>query len=294
MKNIKTTIASITTPQQLRLYGLFFSRGPVDTVLIYIHGLGGSLFSKADFLKSLVDSRTAVLAFNNRGSGIISGFSRLNPRRPVGKEFVIYGLAHEVFTDCVDDIDGAVSWAKNAGAKNIYLVGHSTGCQKSVYYLAQRPKSLVKGAVLLAPVSDFADAFARTDRRAYNKALAYARKLLKAGRPQELMPTEIWPHIVDAQRWLSLFTPDSPEEIFSYASGRRPFTLLKNRKPVFVILAEHDEHGERPMTEIADWFQINLRGRKITIRIIKGASHDFSNNFAALRTMIKKWLAGQR
>ena len=41
--------------------------------------------------------------------------------------------------------------------------------------------------------------------------------MVKAGKAKELVPKEIWWQYLSAERLLSLYTPDSIEEIFSYA-----------------------------------------------------------------------------
>lgn len=290
MKNKQISITTITTPQRFLLKALFLGDKKAKNIFIYLHGLGGSIFSQSDFLESLIDSRTAVLTFNNRGHDIINRTRRINVRKASGQDSVTIGMAHEVFSDCVDDIDGAINWAKKAGFKNIYLIGHSTGCQKSIYYLSKRENPAIKGAVLLAPISDYADTYALTDKKVYNRALASAKKMVKEGKKHELIPSTIWLETIDAQRWLSLYTADSQEEIFSYASKRNPITLLKNRKPLLIFLAEKDEFSERPMSEIANWFKSILKEREAQIKIIKNAPHYFSGSFNKLKNSIKKWV----
>ncbi len=290
MKTPQIKIITITTPKHYQLRGLLFGSERAETIFVYLHGYSGNIFSQSDFLESLVDSRTAVLTFSNRGHGIINNVAKVNPRRPLEKERIIAGAAHEVFTDCVDDIAGAVSLAKSYGAKNVYLLGHSTGCQKSAYYLAKKNDSAVKGAILLAPMSDYADTVKFTDKKVYSKALACARKMVKAGQSQDLLPSDVWQMPCDAQRWLSLYTPDSVEEIFSYASERKPVTLLKNKKPTLYVLAENDQYTDRPIAEIADWFKDNLKGRPAEVQILAGAPHNFYGSFEPLKKMMQKWL----
>jgi len=199
------------------------------------------------------------------------------------------GMAHEVFTDCIDDIDGAINCASSFGAKNIYLVGHSTGCQKSVYYLAKKRSSLVKGAILLAPMSDFADVYTFVDKKIYNKALACAKKMLANGKSHELMPKNIWPYVLDAQRFLSLHTPNSVEEIFSYATDREPKLLKKVQAPLLVVLAGDDEHKDRPMEQISDWFKKNCSKQNCEIKTIAGSQHKFEGHIDELVSLIKGW-----
>ncbi len=282
-------IIKIQTPKKYLLDGLWLGSQKAQTVYIFLHGLGGSLFSQLKLAESLTSKNSAAIVFNNRGFGTINRISKIN--KSVAKGFKNYtmGFAHEVFTDCVDDIDGAVEYALKNKAKQIYLVGHSTGCQKSVYYLAKRPKSKVRGAILLAPMSDFADMFANTEINKYKKLISVAKLMVKEKRGFELMPINLWPMPTDAQRFLSLFSPDSQEEIFSYASGKNPKILISAKKPLLIILAGNDEYRERPIKDIAKWFSDVPIGRGSDIKIVNKAPHNFSGHTDELKKIIKKW-----
>lgn len=282
-----TQLIALETPRHFLLNGLLIGPCRPKTIFIYIHGLSNSLFSQKELTTSLVTATSAVLVFDNRGHNIISRVRRLNSRLVKGYQSSLMGAAHEIFVDCVDDIDGAVSFARRQGAQQIFLIGHSTGCQKSIYYLAQRPRSLVKGAILMAPMSDFADV--KTNSVAYQKALRLARKLVKTGRKHDLMPSSVWSNLVDAQRFLSLHTPESSEEIFSYASKRQPKILQKTNKPLLVLLAEEDQFRDRPITEIAAWFKAALNKKKAQVRIIKGVGHNFFPQYRAVKKLIQDW-----
>src|SRR5690606_34801397 len=119
------------------------------------------------------------------------------------------------------------------------------GCQKIVYYASRKRDKLVRGLVLLAPISDYAGTERRVGSRMYGKALTAARDLLKHGKPHALLPEGTWYVPIDAQRWLSLYTPDSAEEIFTYASGRKPTMLRRVKLPMLVLLAQNDQCADR-------------------------------------------------
>lgn len=285
---VPARFVSLETPKHILLNGLYLGPDKPRRLFIFVHGLSGSIFSRHELITLLVDGQTGVLTFNNRGSGVINGL-----KRKQGAKAVFSGPAgsgQEVFTDCVDDLDGAVCFARQQGVQEIYLVGHSTGCQKSVYYLSRRPKSPVKGAVLLAPVSDFASLETEgVTREAYRRALLAASRLVKQRQPHTLLPAGLWRSPIDAQRFLSLYTPDSAEEIFCYASARRPVTLRKVAKPLLIALAGNDQYHDRPAGEIAAWFQESLVGREADIVIIDGVEHGFGPEYSGLARMIKTW-----
>lgn len=272
------------------LNGLWFGSSRAATVLIFVHGLGGSAFSRVELVEKLAIGQVACLTFSNRGSGVITRFKKLNAKKPSGYESQKIGMAHEVFTDCIDDLDGAINVAKQMGAKRIILVGHSTGCQKSVYYLAHRPSSVVKGVVLLAPMSDYADMVKATSVKDYKRLVVIAQKLALTDHAHELMPNKLWPFTVDAQRFLSLFTAGSVEEIFGYATNKKPTLLNKVKTPILVALAEQDEFRERPMSEIADWFSKALSRQKSEVHIVPEATHGFFEATEPLSKLIKTWL----
>ncbi len=282
-------VIEITTPKKSKLFGLWYGPKKAHRLVIVVHGLTGSMFSLVprQLPLHLVDSRTAVLSFNNRGHGIVNRIHR-------GKGYVTAGSAHEVFTDCVDDIRGAVNFARKKGAKNIYLAGHSTGCQKSVYYaFKMRERPLVKGLILLAPVSDHGVAV-RDDRNGkLAKAVKHARTLVRYGRKHELLPrsplTE-W-SIDDAQRFLSLYTPDSPETVFPYEQANKIPRVLKSvRLPILVLWAGRDEYADRPTEEIIAWFEKNNRSRNFKAVIVPKVGHSFKGAEKRVAADIQRWI----
>ena len=281
----------IITPKKIILNGFIF--GPKRTKIIYIflHGLSGNLFSRIELADKLSTSGAAALVFNNRGHGLINKFRKINPRRPNDFQVEVMGEVHEVFEDCIDDIDGAINTALEKGYKKIVLVGHSTGCNKISYYLSKKSPDAVLGGILLAPMSDYADARNNFTAEVLHKATVEAEKLVSLGKPHELFSLELWPDLIDAQRFLSLYTPESKEEIFSYAlQSKKPVVLKKISKPLLVALAEEDEFADRPMREILNWFKETLVGKAAEIIMIKKSIHSFKGHESKLRKIILDWV----
>ncbi len=273
---------------QLELQGLLFGNPKAATAHIVIHGLGGDVFSQIETIAHLASNDVQVLFFNNRGHDTITRFKRLDASAPKGYQSETIGAAHEVFTDCVHDIQGAVNFLEEQGAETIQLTGHSTGCQKTVYYLSQQPSKSVKGATLLCTISDYASFIATEDEATRIKATDLAKKLVKEGRPHELLPLDVWPEMHDAQRFLSLFTPESTEEIFSYAvPDKAPEILQSVKVPLKIVLAEKDEYADRPASEIAAWFKKMMPEDQIEIEIIEGAGHNLERKGALGIIMVK-------
>lgn len=281
-------IAHIITPKEVLLNGLWFGVKKPKRAVIWVHGLGSSVFSKLDVIEKLADKKTAVISFNNRGHDKVSRIAHVGERK-IGKTD-IGGGAHEVFTDCVDDIQGAINFVRRAGVKNIYLAGHSTGCQKSIYWAGKKRGHGIKGIILLAPISDYSLAVRDLGMNKLLKVLKVARALVKRRRPNMPLPNVPWGIPCDAQRFLSLYSPDSAEEIFTYAQPKKVPRLLKSVKlPTLVVFASKDEFADRPAKKIADWFLRNTKANLQTL-IIPRATHGFRGKEIQVASAIKKWI----
>lgn len=273
-------VVEILTPKKVRLNGLWFGPRRAGRVVIWIHGLGSSAFSKLDIVTHLTDARTAVLTFNNRGSGTVSRVLK-------GKKSFTGGAAFEVFTECIDDIEGAIRLAKENGAKEIFLVGHSTGCQKSVYWAAQKGKG-VKAIVLLAPISDYTGT---QQSVTHSAALKEARRLVQRGEGASLVRSA--GYVISAQRYISLFSGEGPEEVFPYwDADRLPKTLWSVKIPLLILLAEKDEYADRPARTMQDWFAEHIKVGD-QIHVVAKADHSFKGSESLVARTIRDWMDAQ-
>jgi pimeloyl-ACP methyl ester carboxylesterase len=288
----QATVVKFVTPRNYELNGLWFGPEKAITGFILLHGLSGSAFAHHDILSPLVNENTMALFFNNRGHDKIGKIRHLLPETKKGYESELVGEAHEVFTDCVDDVQGAVDLLIAKGVENVYLVGHSTGCQKSIYYLSQpSASSSVKGVILICPISDYSYALAFEHPEELKRAVSYAQNLVDEGKPYELLPLDISEDLLDAQRYISLYTPDSDEEVFPYCqTGKVPVTLQKIKTPTLVVFAGQDEYADRPAEEIGEWFKAESKAESISVCIVEGAVHNLTGQETEAANTIKEWI----
>ena len=284
------------TPKKYILDGLWYGAMKPRRAIVFIHGLGSSAFAHHDYLAALADKKTAVIFFGNRGHDQVSHIKRASSKAAQKHKSLIAGAAHEVFADCADDIQGVVNVLRKKSVKEVYLVGHSTGCQKSVYYLGERGgQKNVRGVVLLCPVSDYAGIRKSADPKQLQRAEAAARKLMRKRKPHAYVPLEKWPDLVDAQRFMSLYTPSGKEELFTYAHPRKvPKTLQRIRIPMHVVLAENDEYHDRDAREITAWFLANMRSKRGSVSVIPKARHGFKGIEHKVVNKVCAWLRGLR
>lgn len=298
---MSSQIVDFTTPDKVLLTGIHIGNPKSRTCYIFIHGLGGSVFSNRELAKLLVDKDSSVLLFNNRGHDLIARIKKIDKRKKKGTVSFTGGAAHEVFTDCVDDIEGAVQFATSQGAKQIILVGHSTGSQKSIYYLisstshsrggkqSRSSDGIIKGVVLLSPLSDFAGIIKHTPVEDYKNLLKISEALVMQGTPHQLLPTTIWPALADAQRFLSLATPMSEEAIFSYYDPNKESIFSSINTPTLILLGDADEYRDRPIKKIKDWFDTHQNTVQYQSKIIKDGDHGFSGKEKEVAQIIRKF-----
>ncbi len=283
-------LVEIVTPKKVVLNGLWFGPKKARRVFVFVHGLSSSAFSMGGLRDALATKEDAVLVFNNRGFEILSGAKRLE--KGGVPSWVPAGCAREIFTDCVDDIAGAFALAKKSGAKDIFLVGHSTGAQKIVYALSRKGAPRASGAILLGPLSDQAAARAAGARKAARRQSVLAKRRMASGHPHELLPPLEGFLPADAQRFLSLYTPGSPEDLFPYYdAARKPHGYSSLTLPVLALFAGEDEHADRPAEEIEAWFRKHSHSRHFASLIVPGVGHSFKGGEKRIASAVRRFTA---
>ena len=278
-------VVEIVTPKKFILNGLWFGDTKPKKVVIWIHGLGSSVFSKQTIIENLAVGDTAVLSFNNRGHDCV-----VRMRDTTGKKNIIAGAAFEKFEYCVDDIQGAIDYVQSHGITEIYLAGHSTGCQKAIYWASKKGTD-VKGIVLLAPMSDYAGAVHIHSAKKIAQLVKHAQSMIKSGTSDQLLPRKIWSEEPNSpERFISLYTPDSIEQsIFSYFDSRIPKIYSKVVIPILVVFAEKDEFADRLAIEIENWFK-RFAKTSIVSSIISGADHGFKGSEVRVALEIQNFI----
>jgi len=102
------------------------------------------------------------------------------------------------------------------GAESFALVGHSTGCQNAVHFLASGDRDLVKmikAVALQAPVSD-RESISLTPGD-HDASIQYARKLVADKNGDEMMPRDAFWAPITASRYISLFDLGGDDDFFS-------------------------------------------------------------------------------
>lgn len=280
---MKGELASFYTGDGLELYG-FWNSVRSKTGIIYLHGMTGNLYWR-DFVSLLSDTaaknKIGLLSFGNRGAGIISKFHLKN-----GEE-MLAGTNLEKFEDCILDIDASVSFMKNRGFKKVFLLGHSTGCQKSVYYMAKKNDGRVAGIILLAPADDYNIA-KRDYGSKVKKLLQLSKKIIASGKGNELMPKYSKGIPYSAQRLNSILDLKRPEaRIFNYDLDLE--FVKKIRMPVLAVFGLKEEYAIIKPKKMLEKIKSAACAPCETL-LVKGANHSFKGKEKFVSKEIVNWI----
>jgi pimeloyl-ACP methyl ester carboxylesterase len=128
------------------------------------------------------------------------------------------GFGHGSLARDSREIDELLSYLVcHRGAEAFCIVGHSTGCQNAVHYLAHGRASLVSHVdlvILQAPVSDREHA-AHDDTVQYQTSLELSRQMEQEGKADEMMPRSAFWAPITAQRFLDLHERGGADDYFS-------------------------------------------------------------------------------
>lgn len=129
---------------------------------------------------------------------IIGGYNLINdiPTREIsengGYKTKRIGATYEVFEECIFDIEAWMKEVGRLGYKKIIILGHSLGCNKTIYYFSQRKPKDVVGVVLASP-PDMVGLFEKPEYQPnHKKLLKEALKNIKEGNPRKLVSGMIW------------------------------------------------------------------------------------------------------
>lgn len=281
-------LTRIKTRDNIFLDGIaVLPRHRTDMALIWIHGLGSNFSHSHTLIKDLsaqcVKNRIAYFKFNTRGHDIVN--------HDGAKKKYLQGSAFEKFEECIADIRAMIRYARAQKYKNIILAGHSTGANKTLYYLYKTKDRSVKGLMLLGPANDKAAGLKKFGRAALARGIILAEKLRRKD-PDSLMPRSYG--IFSAARFLSMFRAGGAEDVFPYLNPHAGWRELKSiRAPIAIIFGSRDEYLDRPAQKLMEVFRDHAPlAKSFSGVIIRGANHGFKNKEKELSDAIIRFING--
>ncbi|MFA4937077.1 MAG: alpha/beta fold hydrolase [Patescibacteria group bacterium] len=289
------SLERILTSDGLWLDGLFFKpQTKTNKAIIWVHGLLGNFYGGGERVRILgkicTENNFSFVSFNTRGAGVMSRFSKQTSANIKHKNRKTIGGGLENFKESIWDIEAMIKFLQRRGFKKIYLVGHSTGANKVLYYMYKRCDRYVAGISLVGPMNDFAGKKQELGSR-YNSIIKKVKVLAKKN-PHKLLPYLLSPVPTTAARYLSLYTPGTPEDVFPYYNKKAKFKELASvRAPILVLIGERDEYLDRSPQNFVNIFKSKaVKTKKFVGQIIKSADHGFYNKEKNLAEAIVNWI----
>ena len=206
------------TDDGLKMYGLLHLPD-TDTkkVVVFIHGMHSNCFKERDdvIAEKLNNMGIAYFSFNNRGADCII---KLSDR--------LCGSVYEKATDCVHDINGAISAMEELGFSEIHLLGHSLGCSKILYWYNNDKKHDVASIGLMS-LTDLADKTRSVlGNEKYNEFISVAKELINQNKGKTIMPKEAFYLPVSADCYLALFEKGGKMDFTNYTDANWDAKML--------------------------------------------------------------------
>lgn len=176
-------------------------------------------------------------------------------------------------------------------------MGHSTGCQDAIHYLAgpgveSRPP--IAGAIIQASVSD-REAMIDMMPAVYDDGVKVAKAMMRDGKGEELVPFSVTGGFLStpicARRWLSLASPekDGEDDLFSsdleVEQLQKTFGRLPARSPLCILFSEGDEFVPDTVDRgamVKRWIGFVKRGGGVVDEkhsgLVKDATHTLKGN----------------
>ncbi len=146
-------LVNFTNKHKLELIGLLFQPQDIvtDTIIIHIHGNYGNFYNNK-FLwymsKTYIQNGASFLTFNlSAHDGLSEGY------RTGELDYIGGGVAD--YNESISDIEAAIDYVHSLGYSNIFLQGHSLGCDKILEYIIEHKPNEIS-VILLSPVDSYA------------------------------------------------------------------------------------------------------------------------------------------
>jgi pimeloyl-ACP methyl ester carboxylesterase len=237
-------------------------------LLVFVHGMGSNFYRSAlkkAFLAAVPAHNMGILSFNNRGAE--------------------RGTEDEKFSASLADLDAAADFARRQGHRKMIFVGHSTGCQKIVYWQARRWPRTVAGLVLLSPADDHAVTQRDLGPR-FEAKVAWAKKQVAAGKA-DAQVTGLYERFT-AARFLSLADVKHAEaNVFRYAGKLTQFRRVKC--PLLAVFGEKEEFAAIPPADMLAILRCKTKSRNFDEWLIPGANHSFNGCEDELALAVCEW-----
>jgi pimeloyl-ACP methyl ester carboxylesterase len=185
-------------------------------------------------------------------------------------------LQRHKHTDAMDEIGAWLAWAKQKGAKNVVLLGHSRGGNQTAWFAAEQPDPTISKVILVAPMTWSKETVSADYKQSNGAELgpiyAHAEKLVGSRNSDQLLKSVGFLHCQKANVTAAAFVDYYRNE----SRFDTPNLLGKISQPVLVIVGSDDSVVKNLASEVEPLAD----GKRITLQIVDGADHFFRDLYA--------------
>jgi len=242
--------------------------------------------------KMINENGIDLFAFNNRGHDIVNTIHKQGTEKP---EFA--GTAYEEILESYEDILGAINFAINHNYEEIYLMGHSLGSTKVVYFynrIIQENKEIsgkIKAIILLSLV-DIPFAVKTYLKDKYTSLVTYAKNMKKEGMEEILMPEESFIYPISVKNFLRYTLYSADIDFARFSDQSYDFKELNNIVvPLFMRWGNVRELIIQDAKDLCMSLKEKINNPSLDIGYIDGANHSYIGKEEVLSEEIRYFLS---
>ena len=279
----------------VNLNGIIYkSKNKTQKILISVHGMATNCIKHRDekIAEKLNEINVDLLAFNNRGHDLVNYIKKEKDDKEE-----LSGTAYEEISECYNDILGAINYALQNNYSEIYLMGHSLGCTKTIYtynkLLEEDKKEIlnkIKGIVLLSLV-DIPLAIQIYLKESFAPMVTYAKNMKKEGMENQLMPEKSFIHPISVKTFLRYAIENEDIDFAKFSDKTYDFRKINNIKvPLLMRWGNNKELIIQKADELCKELKTRINNSELNIGYIDGADHSYNGKEEILANEIKEFI----
>lgn len=293
MNNIQTAFFKATDGVDLK--GIIYkTKNQTNKILISVHGMATNFIKERDekIAENINELNIDLLAFNNRGHDLVNYI-----KKDSKENTELSGTSYEEISECYEDIVGTINYAISQGYTEIYIMGHSLGCTKTIYTynkLIEENKteilSKIKGVILLSLV-DVPLALQVYLKEDFPVMVTYAKNMKREGLENQLMPEESFIHPISVKTFLRYAIDNKDIDFARFSDTNYSYKEINNIKvPLFMRWGNNKELIIQKADELCENLKSKIKNSNLDIGYIDGANHSYQGKEEILANEIKKFL----
>ena len=293
MNNIQTAFLKATDGVVLK--GIIYkTKNQTNKILISVHGMATNFIKERDekIAENINELNIDLLAFNNRGHDLVNYI-----KKDSKENTELSGTSYEEISECYEDIVGTINYAISQGYTEIYIMGHSLGCTKTIYTynkLIEENKteilSKIKGVILLSLV-DIPLALQVYLKEDFPVMVTYAKNMKREGLENQLMPEESFIHPISVKTFLRYAIDNKDIDFARFSDTNYSYKEINNIKvPLFMRWGNNKELIIQKADELCENLKSKIKNSNLDIGYIDGANHSYQGKEEILANEIKKFL----